>query len=254
MTSPGQFGSPSVGSTEKRSDRIQTVVPVAAGSVQNCPPDEPLRIAGTEVHMAVLIGRLESIDRGGTKVSYTLADDTGSVSAVRWIDAEAGPEPDINLVEGMLVRMVARVRAGKGGGPPNVMCFQMQEVTPEEQLVHRLEVQHAALKIAHVASLTAGGAPAVGGGGLANSMVGGGGADVPMVTGGGITGLTPQQQMVYSAIHATPGDQGMHRDQVYTSLTGKVPRPEIDRIMEFLSNEGHIYNTIDDDHFKATDC
>ena len=254
MTSPGQFGSPSAGSTEKRAaDRIQTVVPVAVSAVHGVAPDQPLRVSGAEVHMGVMVGRLEAIERGGTKVSYTLADETGSVTAVRWIDAEGGPEPDTDLAEGMLVRMVVRVRPGKAGGPANVICFKLEAVTPEEQLIHRLAVQHAALKIAHAASLAAGGALA-GGGGLSNSMMGGGGADVPMVSGGGITGLTPQQQLVYSAIHATPGDQGMHRNQVHSSLAGKVPRPEIDRIMEFLSNEGHIYNTIDDDHFKATDC
>ncbi|XP_043213775.1 replication protein A 32 kDa subunit-like [Amphibalanus amphitrite] len=261
MQSPGQFGSPSAGSTEKRQDRIQSVVPVAVATVLATPQDQPLRVSGAEVHMAVLVGRLETIDRGGTKVSYTLADETGTLTALRWIDAEAGPEPDSDLAEGMLVRMVVRVRPGpsKGGaGSTNIMCFHLEAVTPEEELIHRLEVQHAALTIAHVAALSAGGGAANGGGGgtgLTNSMVGGGGgADVPMVTGGGIVGLSPQQQMVYSAIHAAVGDQGVHRDQVYGSLTGKVPRPEIDRIMEFLSNEGHIYNTTDDDHFKATDC
>ncbi|XP_037075382.1 replication protein A 32 kDa subunit-A-like [Pollicipes pollicipes] len=251
--SAGQFGSPSAGaSAEKRPDRIQSVVPVDVSTVLATPPDQPLRVGGEEVHMAVLAGRLEMIDRAATKVGYTLTDDTGSVSAVRWLDPEAGAEPDGDLAEGMLCRMVARVRPSKGGGPPSVMCFNLEAITPEEQLIHRLEVQHALLKIQQVAALAAGGG-AAGAGGLPNSTVGGGG-EVPMVMGGGIVGLTPQQQMVYSAIHACDSDQGVHRDQVYASVAGKLPRPEVDRIVEFLSNEGHVYNTTDDDHYKATDC
>ena len=30
-------------------------------------------------------------------------------------------------------------------------------------------------------------------------------------------------------------------------------KSEMDGAIEFLSNEGHIYSTVDDEHFKSTD-
>jgi len=255
MSSPGGTGSPSVAGSADKRERIQAVVPVHVSAVEAVPADRPLLVGAQEVHVAVLVGTLEAIERSATKVTYTLADSTGSVQAVHWSDAEStGPDADNSLAEGMTCRMMARVRPGKAGGATSVMCFHLEEVTPEQVAIHQLEVEHAALKIQHVANLAAGGgaggADLVGGGAAGL----GGGPEVPMVMGGGIVGLTPQQQVVYAVIHACQDANGVHKDQVYAGVAGKVPRNEADKIMEFLGNEGHIYNTSDDDHFRATDC
>ena len=34
---------------------------------------------------------------------------------------------------------------------------------------------------------------------------------------------------------------------------GKMSKKDVDEGLEFLSNEGHIYSTTDEDHFKTTD-
>ena len=34
---------------------------------------------------------------------------------------------------------------------------------------------------------------------------------------------------------------------------GKMSKKDVDDGLEFLSNEGHIYSTTDEDHFKTTD-
>ena len=36
-------------------------------------------------------------------------------------------------------------------------------------------------------------------------------------------------------------------------LNGKMSKKEVDAALDYLSGEGHIYSTIDDDHFKALD-
>ena len=37
------------------------------------------------------------------------------------------------------------------------------------------------------------------------------------------------------------------------SLKGRISRKELDDALDYLSGEGHIYSTTDEDHFKTTD-
>jgi len=48
-------------------------------------------------------------------------------------------------------------------------------------------------------------------------------------------------------------EEGMSRDELGQQLSGKMSRKDVDEGLEFLSNEGHIYSTTDEDHFKTTD-
>merc|ERR1719369_2365863 len=99
----------------------------------------------------------------------------------------------------------------------------------------------------------------MGGGGMSHSLVGAGNFDGNAGGGGGggsfsgMSGLTGQQNMVYQVINQFKDEQGVSRDQIYGSLMGKVNRGQVDEQLEFLSSEGHIYSTIDDDHFRTTD-
>ena len=36
-------------------------------------------------------------------------------------------------------------------------------------------------------------------------------------------------------------------------VKSKMSKQELDSSLDFLSSEGHIYSTIDEDHFKTTD-
>lgn len=58
----------------------------------------------------------------------------------------------------------------------------------------------------------------------------------------------------YLTEHTEDSADGVGKNQLISlpSLKG-VARQEIDRVLEELSSEGHIYTTIDDDHFKSTD-
>ena len=41
--------------------------------------------------------------------------------------------------------------------------------------------------------------------------------------------------------------------RIISLFLGKMSKKDVDDGLEFLSNEGHIYSTTDEDHFKTTD-
>jgi replication factor A2 len=46
--------------------------------------------------------------------------------------------------------------------------------------------------------------------------------------------------------------QGVHVNEVVQQLNGRFSEPQVREAVEHLVNEGHLYSTIDDDHFKST--
>jgi replication factor A2 len=48
------------------------------------------------------------------------------------------------------------------------------------------------------------------------------------------------------------GESGVRVDDVVTQLNGRFTEAQVRESVEHLVNEGHLYSTIDDDHFKST--
>nr|CAD7591190.1 unnamed protein product [Timema genevievae] len=48
-------------------------------------------------------------------------------------------------------------------------------------------------------------------------------------------------------------DCGVTHEYIMQQLPIKLTMMELKETVTFLSNEGHIYSTIDDEHFKSTD-
>ena len=48
-------------------------------------------------------------------------------------------------------------------------------------------------------------------------------------------------------------EAGIDRDTIFNQAKKSMTKNEMDNALDFLSSEGHIYSTIDEDHFKTTD-
>jgi len=61
-------------------------------------------------------------------------------------------------------------------------------------------------------------------------------------------------ELVYGMIKKSMEVFGLARDSIYNDnqVQEKMSQVEIENTLDYLSSEGHIYTTIDDDHFKAT--
>ena len=87
--------------------------------------------------------------------------------------------------------------------------------------------------------------------GLSNSMMTSG---APAASGGNSASFgNAKHDSIYQMVKGCDREEGMSRDELGQQLSGKMSRKDVDDGLDFLSNEGHIYSTTDEDHFKTTD-
>ena len=62
-----------------------------------------------------------------------------------------------------------------------------------------------------------------------------------------------KQDAVYKVVAACEREEGIGRDEIFQTLQSEMSKKDLDDALEFLSSEGHVYSTIDEDHFKTTE-
>ena len=64
--------------------------------------------------------------------------------------------------------------------------------------------------------------------------------------------------LVYQMIRQIEGEHGCNSDSIFLALQVQgginISKTEIGIALDFLSSEGHIYSSFDEEHFKITDC
>lgn len=73
-----------------------------------------------------------------------------------------------------------------------------------------------------------------------------------MEQGGSTGGLSGLQLNISNFIKQSKNSEGSHIREI-CSYFKNFPENKIKEVLEFLSTEGHIYSTIDDEHYKSTD-
>jgi len=229
----------------------QNVVPVMIGQILSS-TDEEFTVEGLTVGMVILVGKVNSMEKAATKTVYHLEDDSGQVEVVQWVDEEARQEEH---GEGSNVKVVGSIRSQ--GEKKHVMAFKISSVTSQAEMDgHLLSVELSRIKIRQLQEKINGQVSGGGmGGGLSNSMMGGGLGSMPIIS------MSSSNQsfgnknydLVYGLIKGSMEEQGLNKDSIMNQCQGKLKKNEMEAALEFLSNEGHIYSTIDEDHFKSTD-
>ncbi|XP_013778721.1 replication protein A 32 kDa subunit-like [Limulus polyphemus] len=259
LNSSGNFGSPAVGSpNEKRKgERLHNVVPVTVAQVlQASDKEEHLKVGSMECHILTLVGLVRSVDEQTTRITYQLDDFTGPPLEVQmWFgENEEFSDKRSSIMENTYLRVYGGLRTFKGKRLLN--AFKVTPVTNlNEVTMHILEVVHTSMAIAVMDSQNAQAMSTTGfiaepPGNTQMGMNISGGAMLADV--GSMFGLDRNQQLVFRAISAATSEEGISFQHLCESLKSLTPSV-IRKVVEFLSNEGHIYTTTDDDHYKATD-
>ena len=264
---------------KKQSLNKQSLMPCTIKQLKSAPAgtgaDNAFVVDGQDLHQVTIVGLITHADEQNTNLQFTIDDGTGSIIAKMWIDAaqdEATMEKRSMWKEGVIVRVVGQMRAFNQ--VRSIVAFHIQPLTDmNEYTFHFIEVVHTHLRN------TKGkpddqAAPPVGGMGMGG--VGGGGG-MPV---GGMGGMAAGRAPPGMAAAAGPSvaatnAQGMNnfQDTVFkffqsygeSQETGATVEEcanamaaqggtsaQVRQAVDDLVNEGHLYSTIDDDHFKAT--
>jgi len=261
------FSSPGGGAKAdaKGPRKAVNLFPATIRQLLDC-PDDVLKIEDTEAHTVTIVGIVRRVETSTTRVSFLLDDQTGTIEAINYVgtDEVGGVEPQTELLEGTYGRIVGSLRSQRGTGEKYLIIYKVFPVTDMNEVTcHGLEVIQVPLKLKKLKELEARKTGVGLGAGMDNTFstsmvgggfggsVGGGGGFGSVQTGGATAGITNNQNRVLNFMKKNQNEDGIHRAEV-AKFMGMAPAEAME-VIESLSNEGLIYSTKDDDHFRVTD-
>ncbi|KAF4793723.1 Replication protein A 32 kDa subunit [Turdus rufiventris] len=222
--SPGGFGSPAGGQAEKKQrSRSQNIVPCTVSQLLAAEQvDETFRICDVEISQVTIVGIVRHAEKAPTNILYKVDDMTAAPMDVRqWVDTD---------------------------NKKSLVAFKIMPLeNMNEFTTHILEIVNAHMILRK--NLMAGSRvpQSFSSTGLSDMGGYGGGGSLPM------NGLTAHQSQVLNLIKSCHVPEGMSLQDLKQQLHS-MSMSTIKQAVEFLSSEGHIYSTVDDDHYKSTDA
>ncbi|XP_028042885.1 replication protein A 32 kDa subunit [Bombyx mandarina] len=212
--------------------------------------EEGVKIWGTEIQIVSIVARIRSIRMQSTKITYTIQDITGRMRAVLWLDQEAMEVEDTSSPKVQVndyIQIYGNVKTNKG--TKILMAFKIMPVTDVNiitfhyfQCIHnKIQMEAGSKKEKNIQDVPINNMLP------ANSMVG-------ITETSSVNGLNSRQMMVFNLIRGSTVEQGISKQDMYASLKDRMTKVEFENILEWMCGEGHIYSTIDEEHFRATDA
>ncbi|XP_055349026.1 replication protein A 32 kDa subunit-A-like [Paramacrobiotus metropolitanus] len=251
-----------VDSGAKGSGRSPEVVPVTISEINKCSDlkQDRIKIGNVEVNRITLVAQVRECKPLTSYVSFLLDDKTGStIEAKLWGDSQEELARCAVSV-GQYVRLYGSIKSL--GDNVSISAFSIQPVRDiNEVFFHMLDVvhSHAVLdKIAKGEMVVNG---ATGGTALMSQPQQGFVTSVPGMldlqgdmggAGGQATpqGLPADQQAVYAYLRGCGGEGDIR--EMYKVLR-QFKQKDLERAVEALSGEGHIFSTVDDFTYRLVD-
>ncbi len=200
-----------------------------------------LKIESVDVGLIALVGKIVTVEHTDTKSTYAIQDATGILEAVHWIDeaTSEGNRTEGGLHRGSYAKMIGAIRSQDD--KKYIMVFKIAAVESEDEIeAHELEILHAKLKIKQMLEKEN---HAIGvNNELSNSLVG-----------SPTSFANAKYDSVYKMVAGCTREEGMSREELIQFLSMSMTKADVNQALEFLSNEGQIFSTTDEDHFKTTD-
>jgi len=252
------YDSPQTGDKQGKGRRSQNIMPATCRQLLEWTEDT-FSVEGIEAHVVTLVGLVRGVETSTTKVSMYLDDQTGTIECINYVGTDGDSSEPTMLAEATYGRVVGALRKMKG--QKYVIIFKTAPVTDLNEITcHMLEVIQTRMKLKKLKEADAQKpAPGTSDNSFGNSMLAGGLG--PTGTGdaggsnvaGNIAGFSANQNLVHRIICSAREESGMHKDQIIAAVKNKINQKELMEILDFLSNEGHVFSTVDDDHYKSTD-
>uniref|UniRef100_A0A3Q0SGH2 Replication protein A2 n=1 Tax=Amphilophus citrinellus TaxID=61819 RepID=A0A3Q0SGH2_AMPCI len=217
--SPGGFASPALsqGGEKKGRTRANQIIPCTVSQLMSASQaDESFRVGDVEIAQVTIVGVIRSTDKSMTNIQYKVDDMTAAPMDVKqWVDTEDPSVDSTVLPPGTYVKVSGNLRS-----------FQVSLQSATDKYWAR-----------------------------AFCLVPGCCCGIPQSQLAAFHNQTPPPTPVTAVlclIRSCPDQQGISIHELKKRL-GSMSMMVIKQAVEFLSNEGHIFSTIDEDHYKSTD-
>lgn len=210
-------------------------------------PDSGLVIHKQKFDMITLIGRVENISEQSTKCCFMINDGTWpkDLEVLQWKSNDEGDSAmdgvqPINI--GNYVRVFGQLRFQNS--EIMLVAFKIKPITDFNEIaMHNLQVVYDSMVLRKIKLNL-----------LANKV---GNRDrnfnefktSDTFSNSAFSGMNEAQKLILDTLKSTTKEEGMSRVELCSSLKSLDPSI-ISRSLEFLMNEGHVFTTLDNDHFK----
>ncbi|XP_011864060.1 PREDICTED: replication protein A 32 kDa subunit [Vollenhovia emeryi] len=218
---------------KKPQNNDKSIVPVLIKHITSTTGD--LQVAGRTVTQLTFVGIVRRIEQDTTKISFSIEDDTGTVTAIMWLEADKNLAESNSCTEvNTYVRVYGLLRTQSN--QRHVLILRMHPLEDLNDLTcHFMEVMYFILKAKKpVEESTAY---------TDNSLV----MDSTMSS-----GMSSEQMAVLNVVRsANESECGIEKREILVQVPKHIVS-RVNEILDFLLCEGHIYTTTSEDFFKAT--
>jgi len=179
----------------------------------------------------------------GSLATYQIDDLSGGLLEIKWWHDDSG-EPLKPLT---YVKVVGQVKTF--AGKAHVVAHHVSKMQSLNELIaHNIECVHASMAIRKQNDLTGGGMTTTTTMTTGHNF--GGNTHQTQSTSAVANGFTPVQNAVLNLLKTVTTMTGASVTDICKQLK-QFSENQVKQALEFLSGEGHIYSTTDDDHFRA---
>lgn len=248
----GGGGSQQSAQKPRRSYDEQTLISVSIHMAQQATPDPSgdgsmVLEDGRKLTTIKMVGAVRSVEDASTNVLYTLEDGSGLMDVKQWLDDnDCTAIQEIRqqtLRDNIYIKVVGQIKDYEG--KKMLVASSVRPLSTGNELTHHLlQVIHSAEKYKRADSIVSPGAV------MSNSGVGFGGGVAPVAQ--AASGGNSLRARVLNFVKASDDgtDAGCHIQDCVKGLND-FPEAEIRRTMEQLAEDGDVYSTISEDHFKV---
>lgn len=272
----GGFEGQGEAKSEEKKYKDKNLLPVSVKQILGCAitPDGSAQIANQTTELVKIVAITLSCMKTSTKSEYRLSDGTGTIEAFKWTGAGEGEGENANAEdlnapkENTLVSVVGNVKVYQD--KKSLFIMSIRTVTKYNEMTHHLldtVMHHVKGHQGPIPGSNAHKALQQQGAGYGMGM---GAAGAQFGTPGGVNafgGAAVKNEMggndsdsaITAAISATgQGEVGASVNDVLIHLKGMQSAVTMDQVKDFVMrgmNEGLLYGTTDDEHFKlVSEC
>ncbi|XP_072530733.1 replication protein A 32 kDa subunit-like [Salminus brasiliensis] len=239
-SSPGEAScSPSEGKSKR--SRILCILPCTVSQLMSATPhQDAFFIKGIEINQVSVVGVIRRTKPSVAHVVYTLDDMTGPpVDVKQWMNLEDVNMNSCVIPPGTYIKLVGSLRSFQHRR--SLVAFSIRRVEDLNEVTsHMLEVVQAHL-------LNDGSSCSM----MKNKSMTSAIMSLSNARESTSYGFTANQSQVFNLIKSCPLAEGISVQSLRTTLK-YLSLYDLRASLQFLINEGHIFSTVDEDHFKST--